>query len=88
MKSEVEKRILNQIAYCETEAVENGLNSVEYNDKKIGVITAGICYEYAKEALGDKCPEEILTQLEEIEAKVVSQINNKESGMYELEDIL
>ncbi len=51
---EVEKRILNQIEYCETEAVENGLNSVEYNDKKIGVITAGICYEYAKEALGDK----------------------------------
>lgn len=51
---EVEKRILNQIEYCETEAVENGLNTVEYNDKKIGVISAGICYEYAKEALGDK----------------------------------
>ncbi len=50
----VEQRILDQIEYCETEAVENGLNSVEYNDKKIGVITAGICYEYAKEALGDK----------------------------------
>ena len=49
----VEDRILKQIEYCETEAVENGLNSVEYNDKKIGVITAGICYEYAKEALGD-----------------------------------
>ncbi len=51
---QVEKRILDQIEYCETEAVETGLNSVEYNDKKIGVITAGICYEYAKEALGDK----------------------------------
>ncbi len=50
----VEQRILDQIEYCETEAVVNGLNSVEYNDKKIGVITAGICYEYAKEALGDK----------------------------------
>ena len=50
----VEKRISDQIAYCEAEAVENGLNSVEYNDNKIGVITAGICYEYAKEALGDK----------------------------------
>ncbi len=50
----VENRILKQIDYCETQAVENGLNSVEYNDKKIGVITAGICYEYAKEALGDK----------------------------------
>ena len=50
----VEKRILDQVAYCDTEAVDNGLNSVEYNDKKIGVITAGICYQYAKEALGDK----------------------------------
>ena len=50
----VEQRILDQIEYLETEAVANGLNTVEYNDKKIGVITAGICYEYAKEALGDK----------------------------------
>ena len=50
----VEQRILDQIEYLETEGVANGLNSVEYNDKKIGVITAGICYEYAKEALGDK----------------------------------
>ncbi len=50
----VEERILKQIEYCDTEAVENGLNKIEYNDKKIGVITAGICYEYAKEALGDK----------------------------------
>ena len=49
----VEQRILDQIEYLETEGVANGLNSVEYNDKKIGVITAGICYEYAKEALGD-----------------------------------
>ena len=49
----VEQRILDQIAYCETEAVENGLNKVEYNSKKIGVIAAGICYQYAKEALGE-----------------------------------
>ena len=50
----VEKRILEQVEFCDTEATEIGLNSVEYNDKKIGVITAGICYQYAKEALGDK----------------------------------
>jgi len=49
----VEQRILDQIAYCEKEAVENGLNKVEYNSKKIGVIASGICYEYAKEALGE-----------------------------------
>ena len=49
----VEQRILDQIAYCEKEAVDNGLNKVEYNSKKIGVITSGICYQYAKEALGE-----------------------------------
>lgn len=45
----VEQRILDQIAYCET----SPLNTVEYYDKKIGVITAGNCYNYAKEALGE-----------------------------------
>lgn len=30
------------------------LNKVEYNDTKIGIITSGISYQYAKEALGDK----------------------------------
>ena len=49
----VEQRILDQIAYCEKEAVEDGLNKVEYNSKKIGVIAAGICYQYSKEALGE-----------------------------------
>lgn len=49
----VEKRVIEQTAYCEKEAVKNGLNRVEYNSKKIGVITSGICYQYAKEALGE-----------------------------------
>lgn len=45
----VEDRILNQIEWGETSPV----NTVEYNDTEIGVITAGICYQYAKEALGN-----------------------------------
>ncbi len=49
----VEQRILDQVAYCEKEAVDNGLNKVEYNSKKIGVIASGVTYEYAKEALGE-----------------------------------
>lgn len=32
-------------------ADESSLNSVEYQDKKVGVITGGIAYQYAKEAL-------------------------------------
>ena len=47
---EVEQRIENIRKYAET----SPLNRVEYNDTKIGVIAAGISYQYAKEALGTK----------------------------------
>ena len=46
----VEERIKALTAFAE----ETKLNSVELNDTKIGVITSGITYMYAKEALGDK----------------------------------
>lgn len=46
----VEDRILKQTEWAETADI----NTVEYNDKKIGVICAGITYQYAKEALGYK----------------------------------
>ena len=47
---EVEKRTDDLRAYAENCV----LNTVEDNGAKIGVITAGISYMYAKEALGDK----------------------------------
>lgn len=47
---DVEKRIADLVEYAET----CELNTVENNGAKIGVITAGIAYMYAKEALGDK----------------------------------
>ncbi len=43
----VEDRLEKATAYAET----SPLNTVEYNDKKIGIITAGTGYFYAKEAL-------------------------------------
>ncbi|MBU5448990.1 indolepyruvate ferredoxin oxidoreductase subunit alpha [Acetivibrio sp. MSJd-27] len=45
----VEDRMASLAEYAETAKV----NTVEYNDRKIGVITSGISYEYAKEALPD-----------------------------------
>lgn len=47
---EVEKR---QLALAELADI-TPLNYIEDNGKKIGVITAGVTYTYAKEALGDK----------------------------------
>ncbi len=83
----VEKRILDQIEYCETEAVENGLNSVEYNDKKIGVITAGICYEYAKEALGDKASYLKLGCVYPLPEKLIKDFCNECEAVYVLEEL-
>ncbi|MDO4153795.1 MAG: indolepyruvate ferredoxin oxidoreductase subunit alpha [Clostridia bacterium] len=45
----VEQRILDQIAWAETAEI----NTEEYNSTEIGVITSGISYQYAKEALGE-----------------------------------
>ncbi len=83
----VEKRILEQIEYCETEAVEIGLNSVEYNDKKIGVITAGICYEYAKEALGDKASYLKLGCVYPLPEKLIKDFCNECETVYVLEEL-
>ena len=44
----VEQRILDQVSWAETAEI----NTVEYNSTEIGVITSGISYQYAKEALG------------------------------------
>ncbi len=46
----VEERMRALVAFAET----TDLNKVEDNGSKIGVITAGISYQYAKEGLGDK----------------------------------
>lgn len=46
----VEERTQKQILWSET----TDLNTIEYNDTAIGVITSGACYQYAKEALGAK----------------------------------
>ncbi len=50
----VEDRTNALTAFADTEAVEMGINTIEYNDRKIGIIAAGTSYCYAHEAMGDK----------------------------------
>ncbi len=83
----VEDRVLKQIAYCESEAIDIGLNSVEYNDKKIGIITAGICYEYAKEALGDKASYLKLGCVYPLPEKLIKDFYNECDEVYVLEEL-
>ncbi len=83
----VEDRILKQIEFCDTEAVEMGLNSVEYNSKKIGVITAGICYEYAKEALGDNASYLKLGCVYPLPEKIIKDFCKECETVYVLEEL-
>ena len=46
----VEERLRKLDEYGSTTAVEIGLNKVELNGSEIGVVTAGVSYQYAKEA--------------------------------------
>ncbi|MCL2697371.1 MAG: indolepyruvate ferredoxin oxidoreductase subunit alpha [Oscillospiraceae bacterium] len=46
----VEERTNKLIEYAET----SPLNKIEMNSDEIGIITSGVAYQYAKEALGDK----------------------------------
>ncbi len=84
---EVEKRIIDQVAYCEAEAVEAGLNTVEYNSKKIGVITSGICYEYAKEALGENASYLKLGCVYPLPEKLIKDFCNECETVYVLEEL-
>jgi len=45
----VEERLVKLAEYGCTTALENGLNKLEMGDGKVGVITASISYQYAKE---------------------------------------
>ncbi|MCL2874159.1 MAG: indolepyruvate ferredoxin oxidoreductase subunit alpha [Defluviitaleaceae bacterium] len=47
MHKRVEERLIKFADYAET----SGINTVEMNETKIGIITAGVAYQYAKEAL-------------------------------------
>ncbi|MCO7122804.1 indolepyruvate ferredoxin oxidoreductase subunit alpha [Ihubacter massiliensis] len=44
----IQEKRLNQI---EEDSKDFPINRIELNDKKIGIITSGICYQYVKEAL-------------------------------------
>ena len=50
----VEERLKAMTDFADTEAVEMGINTVEYNNKKLGIIAAGTSFAYAHEAMGDK----------------------------------
>ena len=79
----VEERTKKLIEYAETSA----LNVREDNGAKIGVITAGISYEYAKEALGDQVNYLKLGMVWPISANLIRNFVNSCDKVYVIEEL-
>lgn len=60
---------------------------MEYNDKKIGVITSGISYQYAKEALGDKVSYLKLGTVYPVPDKLIKEFSENVEKLYVIEEL-
>lgn len=79
----VEQRVLDQIAWAETAEI----NTVEYNSTEIGVITSGISYQYAKEALGENASYLKLGCVYPLPVEKIKDFADKCKKVYVLEEL-
>ena len=79
----VEERTKKLIEWAEKAKI----NSIEMNDTKIGIITSGTCYQYAKEALGDKASYLKLGMVYPLPEKLIKDFVEKCDKVYVLEEL-
>ena len=79
----VEERTQKLIEYAETADI----NTIEYNSLKVGVITAGIAYQYAKEALGDSASYLKLGMIHPLPVKLIQEFARKVNKLYIIEEL-
>ncbi len=79
----VEQKLRDAAEYAET----SPLNRVEYNDTSIGIIAAGDCYVYAKEALGDKASYLKLGMVNPLPVNIIRDFAAKCGKVYVIEEL-
>lgn len=79
----VEERTQKLIAWAEKAEI----NKVELNNTKIGIITSGTCYQYAKEALGDKASYLKLGMVHPLPVELIKDFASKFETVYVLEEL-
>ncbi|MBQ8514429.1 MAG: indolepyruvate ferredoxin oxidoreductase subunit alpha [Ruminococcus sp.] len=79
----VEERLRRMQEYAETASI----NTIEENGSKIGVISAGIAYLYAKEALGDKADYLKLGMVYPLPEKKIIDFAAKYEKVYVIEEL-
>ncbi len=79
----VEARTKSLIEYAETSPI----NTVEENGSDIGIISAGCCYEYAKEAFGEKASYLKLGMVNPLPKKLIADFCAKHAKVYVIEEL-
>jgi indolepyruvate ferredoxin oxidoreductase alpha subunit len=79
----VEERLKKLIAYAEA----SPLNTVEMNSDEIGIISSGVAYQYAKEALGDKASYLKLGIVHPLPVKKILDFASKVKKLYVVEEL-
>lgn len=83
----VEQRLLDMAKFADTEAVEMGINTVEYNDTKIGIIAAGTSYVYAHEAMGEKASYLKLGMVNPLPVELIKEFASKVDEVIVIEEL-
>lgn len=79
----VEQRLADIAEYAE----DSSLNKLEINSTEIGVITSGISYQYAKEALGDKASYLKLGIINPLPVNIIKDFASKCKKVYVIEEL-
>ncbi len=83
----LEKRLLDMTAFADTEAVELGINSAEYNDTKLGIIAAGTSYVYAREAMGESASYLKLGMVNPLPVELIKDFASKVDEVIVIEEL-
>ena len=79
----VEQRLADIAEYAE----DSNLNKLEINSTEIGVITSGISYQYAKEAMGDKASYLKLGIINPLPVNIIKDFASKCKKVYVIEEL-
>lgn len=83
----VEERLSAMTEFADTQAVEMGINTVEYNCKKIGIIAAGTSFVYAHEAMGNKASYLKLGMVNPLPVKLIKSFANEVDEVIVIEEL-
>lgn len=79
----VEERLVKLQEYAET----SGINKIEMFDDSIGIIAAGNCYQYAKEAFGENASYLKLGMLNPLPVELIKRFSQQVSKLYVIEEL-